>query len=302
MDNFERINPTFVEHEGFYYLTFEGEYFKGCKRCGGEGQYSFNGEHSRCYECDNTSAKLGAQLPSKEAAEKWCHERAVRRAQRERAAEAKRMLEVNTLAKKVAGVPEDVRTFLLAVELNEYDGEMDYYAGNRNPNYEKDSFIRNMAEQLQFVSNARRLFTDKMIEAVRSNMASRAERAVEAATAPPAPAGRVVVAGEIVSTKIVEGDYGTAYKILIKTDEGFKVWASLPKAQAEEAADTFFEQVQADGYSPRDFGFSCWFEGTQDGKYTGIKGKRIAFTATLEPSVQDASFAFGSRPTKGAWL
>lgn len=89
--NLLTINPNFIEFEGFYYLEFEGEFYKGCRRCGGEGHYSYNGEHSRCYECDNTSAKLGERLPSRAAAEKWCHGRALARANRQRKAEEKRL-------------------------------------------------------------------------------------------------------------------------------------------------------------------------------------------------------------------
>lgn len=292
-----------VEFEGFYYVeTADGIFGKGCSRCGGTGHYSFNGFDSICYKCNNVyELRLGDIFETRQQAEKWCHERAVRQAQRIKAAERKRLAEVAKLEVKVASIPEDVRTFLLQVELNEFDGEMDYYAGNRNPNYEKDAFIRSMAEQVQFVTNAGRPFTDKMVQAVRSNIAKRAAKQAEAALTP-APAGRVAVTGEIISAKAVEGDYGTSYKILVKDDAGFKVWCSLPKAQADQAYDEYLEQVTAAGRSIWDFGPACWFLGAQGTDEQGVKGRRITFTATLEPSKDDVAFAFGSRPTKGAWL
>lgn len=279
----QTINPNFIEHEGFYFLEFNGEYFKGCKRCGGEGHYQHNGDHSRCYACDNTSAKLGEPLESREAAEKWCHVRALAKANRERKAEAKRMIEVNALAAKVAALPADVVEFLLAIDTED----------------ERDSFVCSMAEQVQYVTNARRPFTEKMIEAVRSSIAKRAAKVAEA-EAHPAPSGRVIVTGEIVGAKVVEGDYGTAYKVTVKDDQGFRVYVSLAKGLVDEAYGEFLNSLK-DDENLYTFGPNVWFQGTE-GRWAGVKGRRVTFTATLEQSHDDKSFAFGSRPTKGTWL
>lgn len=305
MNLIQSIHPTFVEHEGFYYLEFEGEFYKGCKRCGGEGHYSHNGEHSRCYTCDNTSAKLGELIGSdRAAAEKWCHERAVRRAQADRKREAKRLaLVAKTEAKQAAlkAADPEVFDFIMSIELND---AIDYSTGEYDqeaPKREYDTFLIAMAENLRHVVNCDKPFTDKMVAASRAKMEKRTAKKIEDA-ASPAPSGRVAVTGEIVSAKATENDFGTAYKILVKDDAGFKVWVSIPSAQRGEAYDLFWGQVEDAGYSLRDFGPDCWFLGTTDGKFTGVKGRRITFTATLEPSKDDAAFAFGSRPTKGAWL
>ncbi|AUX82866.1 hypothetical protein SEA_REDFIELD_30 [Microbacterium phage Redfield] len=293
-------NITTLEFEGFYYIQAGDIFAKGCRRCGGTGHYSFNGFDSICYLCNNVwEGRIGDIFPNEAAAQKWCHERAVRKAQADRKREAARLVEVQALADKVATVPADVREFLLQVELNEYDGEMDYYGSNRNENYERDAFIRNMAEQLQFVVNARRPFTEKMVEAVRSNIAKRAQREAELV---PAPEGRVTVTGEIVGTKVVEGDYGTAYKVTVKDDRGFRVYVSLPKAQADQAFDEYYEALEAAGKSRYDFGPACWFLGADGTDEQGVKGRRITFDAALERSRDDASFAFGKRPTKGSWI
>ena len=276
------IRTTVHDFEGFTYVEHEGQFFKGCQRCHGTGHYSYNGSDSDCYLCGNTAAKLGEPLDNEAAAQKWCHGKALARQRREAAKEQARLLEVAKLAEKVASIPEDVREFLLNVELNEYDTEADYYSENKNANYEKDSFLRAMAEQLQFVTNARRPFTDKMVASVRASLERRTAKQAEAATHP-VPAGREVVTGEIIAVKTVEGDYGTAYKMTVKDDRGFRVYCSIPKAQSDELA--FGED-----YDP------------EHGWLQAAKGRRITFTATLTPSNDDTAFGFGSRPTKGAWL
>jgi hypothetical protein len=86
--------------------------------------------------------------------------------------------------------------------------------------------------------------------------------AEERANSEPCPTGRVVITGEIVSSKAVESYYGTQYKMLVKDDRGFKVWGTVPSA------------------------------------ICGTKGNRVEFTATVEPSKDDEYFGFYKRPTK----
>jgi len=295
------INPSYREHEGSTYIEFDGKFYKGCKRCGGTGHYSFDGESSRCYNCNNTSAKLGQQFLDEAAAQKWCHEKAVRRAQAERRREAKQKMLYGQMlgyqAQLKAAAP-DVFDYLMNVVLEDAEYTEDGEFIRERTDTEKNPFIRSMAEATRYVGMARLLSTN-MIEAVRKVMVRTEERAAEAA-AHPAPTGRVVVTGEIVSTRVVEGDYGTVFKILVKDDEGFKVWVSLPRAQSDEAYYAFMATEE----NPYEVGYSVWFTGSvnEPERYKGVKGRRITFTATLEPSRDDISFAFGSRPTKGAWL
>lgn len=285
--NINKVIPNFLYHEGYAYLEFEGDFYKGCKRCGGEGHYSFNGEHSDCYACDNTINKLGAQFADEAAAQKWCHEKAVRRNQRERKAEAIRLAavaarEANQDALKATD--PDIAELLSGIDIDVYD--------------QKNRFLNDMAENYQFGTKP---FTPNMVAALRSMMERKAAQAAES-EANPVVEGRQVITGEILSAKTRENDYGTQYKILVKDDRGFKVYVSIPKNQYEEAYYAFQEQVVTDGYSIHDFGPICAFLGTDDGKYTGVKGRRITFTATVEASADDKGFGFGSRPTKGAWL
>ena len=295
MFEMNRINPNFIEFEGFHYLEFEGVYYKGCRRCGGSGHYTYNGEHDRCYACDNTSAKLGEDFPDEAAAQKWCHQKALRRAaaERKREREHQKLIEERDNNAKIIAVNDpEVYNFLLSIEIDPID-EYD------SSNVEKDAFIYEMATVLRWEGKTRP-FSEKMIAAVRRSMERRAAAAAEA-EANPAPTGRQVVTGVIASAKVKESEFGIAYKILVKDDRGFKVWCSLPKAQTNEASDEFQELIKERGSSRYDFGPECWFLGV-DGVSTGVKGRRITFTATLDPSADDKSFAFGSRPSKGAWL
>jgi hypothetical protein len=78
---------------------------------------------------------------------------------------------------------------------------------------------------------------------------------------------RCNIVGEIVSLKWKDSDYGAVLKMLVKSDLGFKVWGSVPRS------------ILVDDE-------------------TALKGKRVKFTARIQPSKDDACFGFISRPTK----
>ena len=278
-------NITTLEFEGFYYIQAGDIFAKGCRRCGGTGHYSFNGLDSICYLCGNVyEARIGDIFPNEAAAKKWCHERAVRKAQadRKRAAEHQKKIdaaEANSQA-LLAADPE-VHAFLMSLTIEDDTQHLfasyDEWAEQAQPvKLERDGFLRTMAETLRWVGPSKP-FTPNMIAAVRRSME---KRATLKAALVAAPEGRVVVTGEIVSAKLVEGDYGVSYKAVVKDDQGFRVWVSIPSALMAE----YFRTVD---YSD---------------SIEGLKGRRLTFTAALERSQDDESFAFGKRPTKGAWL
>lgn len=288
------MNTTTIKHlsfEGVDFLEYDGEYWKGCRRCGGAGNYSHNGEHSRCYECDDTMAKLGDRLGTLEQAQRWAHGLAMSRARAAAKREAERMVKVRRMESKQAALKAsdpDVYEFLMGLETREpfyaYETEWEYEAARAAgtlPKPEKNPFLVSMWENLNYVSQCDRPFTARMVLGVRRAMDWKRTKAAEAA-AHPAPTGRVVVTGEVVSTKVVEGDYGTAFKVTVKDDQGFRVYVSLAKALVDEVAGSA-------EWDPE----YAWFHAT--------KGRRLTFTATLASS-DDADFAFGSRPTKAAWL
>lgn len=276
--NISSITVTEHEFKGFTYISYNGEFFKGCRRCGGTGHYSFNGFDSICYACGNTAAKLGDAFENEAAAQKWCHERSVRKAQADRKRAAAQQLKIDAAeanSQALLAADPEVHAFLMSIVIED-DTQANFatyeeWSAQAQPvKLEKDIFIRSMAEALRWVGQSK-AFTPNMIAAVRKTMERRQAQAIEAA-AHPAPSGRVAVTGEITSTKVVDGDYGTTYKMLVKSDEGFKVWCSIPAALLETT-------------TPEE-----------------AKGRRITFTATLQPTQDDPSFAFGSRPSKGAWL
>ena len=92
-----------------------------------------------------------------------------------------------------------------------------------------------------------------------------AAQAAEKAAADPVPVteARIMVEGEILSTKVVWGAYGDTVKCLIKTSAGWKLWITRPDAISQ-----------------------------------ATRGDRIALTCKVEPSRDDPKFGFGKRPTR----
>lgn len=111
--------------------------------------------------------------------------------------------------------------------------------------------------------------TDKAMNFLRSlvtRIGQRAEieakRAEEAALAADCPKGRVQISGEVVTTRMQDGYYGSTLKMLVKDNSGFKVWGTVPSNVAVE------------------------------------KGDQITFMAAVEPSKDDCKFGFFKRPTQ----
>lgn len=113
-------------------------------------------------------------------------------------------------------------------------------------------------------------FVRNLIAKIDNRPAIEAQRAAEAEAAAPVPIGRVIITGRVLAIKTVErqtyyhGDDGMATKVLIQDLSGFKVWGN--------------RFINAD------------------------KGDLITFTATLEPSKDDAKFGFFSRPAKAFYV
>jgi len=272
------------EYEGFWYIEYHGEFYKGCKRCAGTGHYSFNGYDSICYLCNNVlSARLGDHFDTQAAAQKWCHGRALAKANRERKAEEKRQAK---LAKRTAAwdaleAEHPAVWALLTSVLNVRDWdkpEGDVYPSTN----ERNSFVLKMADQLWHLDEWG--YSEKMIAALEKIAEKRAGAAFEAESADPVVAGRVEIKGTVISTKSYETDYGTAYKMLVKDERGFKVFGSIPT--------NLWSEVEFLGAYRK----SAWNE--TDGVMTKLVGMELQFTATVEASRNDKSFGFFKRPAK----
>lgn len=92
-----------------------------------------------------------------------------------------------------------------------------------------------------------------------------ARREAEKAAAGPVPTGkRIEFEGVMVSWKVVVGQFGQQTKMLVRLDNGSKVWMTMPTA-----------------YDVQTYG----------------KGSRVKMRATVTVSKDDSTFGFGSRPT-----
>ena len=134
--------------------------------------------------------------------------------------------------------------------------------------------IRDIADKLaQYgsLSDAQVALVSKLANEVRN------PRAPEQHVA--APEGKVVVRGAVVSTKVVDSQYGSAVKMTVKVETpagSWLAWSTVP-------ASLLSEKV----ISPR----------TGDYESRPLRGLTVEFTATLKRG-RDDYFAFASRPTK----
>lgn len=95
------------------------------------------------------------------------------------------------------------------------------------------------------------------------------EKRVEKAEAAPIPVNgqRITVTGEVLTLREQESQYGVTLKALVRTEAGWKVWGTMPKALRGKAS----------------------------------VGDTIRFDAKVEPSRDDATFGFFNRPTKASF-
>jgi len=117
-------------------------------------------------------------------------------------------------------------------------------------------------------------------------------KAEEAANPPgPAPEGRVEVTGKVFSRKYRETQFGGAWKITMKLENGSKVWMTEPSAMS----DAMYVAHYDDDYEALKLG-----EGLID--YEDLRASyddigEITLKATFAVSEDDAGFGFGKRPT-----
>jgi hypothetical protein len=289
MSTFGYVHTDEVHVEGYTYVKRGDQYFRGCTRCGGAGHYSFNGYDSICYKCNNdSSAKLGVKVGDAAAAEADAIQRTKAAAARERKREKERLLKIQKREAAQAALKEnypDVFEFLMT------DGKQ----------YDHNNFLAEMASFVQYdIGITSKPFSAAMASAVRKIIAAAEAKKAEAEAHPVPTDGRQTISGTILSTKLVEGDYGTSYKVVVQDDRGFRVYVALPAAQRVEAIDQFESHPD---WTPYAFGSAVWFVGVDgDERFPGVKGRRIQFDCKIEASGDDKSFGFGSRPTKGKWL
>ena len=214
--------------------------WESCIRCHGEGWISWFGhvQGGICFECEGFKGS-NVLISTVRARER-------RRVKRYNDSITKK---AESEAKQAAWIAENA-------ELVE-----------RMNSYLHNSFVLDIAAQAET-----RPLSERQVAAVVRAMD---KMDADKANAVECPEGRYVVTGEVVSTKWDDGPYGSTQKMLVKDDQGFKVYGSIP------AALTAIDGVVTTGSVVK-------------------PGERVTFTATVERSSRDADFGFFKRPTKAS--
>ena len=114
--------------------------------------------------------------------------------------------------------------------------------------------------------------TDGQLAAVKTKKAKLEVRALT----PDAPAGRVVMAGNIKKIEWRENSFGGGLKMLVEATEGWRVWCSVPNGLRNALGEVTACPSQYD--------------------YQLFIGCTVTFKVTLEPSDNDPKFCFGKVP------
>ncbi len=135
------------------------------------------------------------------------------------------------------------------------------------------------ADAKEFMGDMRDRFaagtmTDKQVaaavERIRRDRQRAADHAQLVASGVTAPTGRVVITGTVTATWTKETDFGVQFKMRITSDEGWTVAGTVPSKL--------------------------------DGTLEEMRGRRVTLTATVEPSRDDRTHGWYSRPTKAVWI
>jgi hypothetical protein len=134
--------------------------------------------------------------------------------------------------------------------------------------YEERTIVDIVSKLVKYGSSSDRAinYIGVLLKKIADRAVIEAQRAAEAALAADCPEGRVMVKGEVVSTRVQDSDFGSILKMLVKDDTGYKVWGTVPSALNVE------------------------------------RGSRVKFTATIEVSKDDPKFGFFKRPTQAQIL
>lgn len=217
-----------------------------CQRCGGEGGWK-GWPGFTCFKCGGSGLE-----PLK--ARKFQAEPTTR-AKRAAAWDAEIAEQDRVYSEQIAvlGPVGDALVAALA-EIDAFSESDDYYA--KRP-ARSTFFLADLALKLRRYGS----LSEKQIDAARGVIARNAEQAEQKAAAGPLAEGRYEIVGEIISGKYVDSQYGSTYKILVKLENGNRVYGTCPRA------------------------------------IDGNPGDVVKITATVEQSRDDEHFGFFSRPT-----
>jgi hypothetical protein len=149
-------------------------------------------------------------------------------------------------------------------------------------NYQLNKMYRTIADivakQVRWgnISDKAMAYVKRLANDVDNWEAIQAKRDAAKALIPDVPEGRQEMTGFVVSTRVDEDEYSdrTFYKMLVETDEGYKVWGSVP--------NSLFSAV--------------------DYRLDHLRGRRIKFRGTNTKSNDDRTFGFFKRPSNAVFL
>lgn len=237
--------------------AFDSGHYWTCGRCDGSGVWVNGGV---CFNCGGSGFHPN-QTPHKFQAAPPLREK------RYLAAVAKRQAEQDALDAALAALPEPVAAALRASE--DRFQQLNGYYGDGEEMSRDEVFTHGLYGKLRKYGK----LSAAQIAAVERGLERAARRAAEDAAladAEPLAEGKREVEGEVVSTKVQHSAYGSALKMLVKQDDGNKVWGTVPRTLEDRAYDEGFDLV----------------------------GQRVRFTATVERSDTDEHFGFFKRPGK----
>lgn len=170
---------------------------------------------------------------------------------------------------------------------------VEFNAGSPD-NREAADYLDQLDGRDEFLNDLRRklvsygYLTERQVAAVLRSKEREAEyqrrrqaEAEELAQAEPLAEGRRSIVGVVLSTKWQESDFGSTLKMLVRQDDGNKVWGSVPES-LQELTRPSWDQETGDVIEP---------------ELENLKGARVEFTATVERSRDDAHFGFFKRPS-----
>ncbi|MER7688762.1 hypothetical protein [Streptomyces sp. NPDC097610] len=139
--------------------------------------------------------------------------------------------------------------------------------------------MRRYLRRLDVLTERQAAAVRKFIEGARRRAAEEERRKAEAEAAGPVPEGRQTLTGEVVSAKIRDNDFspsGADYKMLVRLDNGAKVYGTIPKALQTRR--------------------------TTEGNLFALRGVRVQFDATVTAKTGEPTFGYFQRPTKATFI
>lgn len=254
-----------------------------CGRCEGTGYWSGPTyiDNGICFHCNGQKGALDT-ISNEKALQLYTAQ--VKRAERKEQKRLAVIAERDARVERLKATHPEVHAVLQEA----------YNTYQEDPYARVNGFFLDLGRQI-FNAKGRDL-TENQIAAVLRSISKKQEQEANAA---PVEAGKQTITGEISSIKTVESDFGSAVKVVIKDDRGFRVYGTLAKSLVDELWGRWYAETvgsQDDGYGSilGDYGTEAWFE--------TAKGARVKFDATVDASKDDKSFGFYKRPTKAEIL